>query len=281
MPGQAQAAPVGGQRRREPASRRGCRSRRSAAVQRDEVAQQVGIAPGRRQQQVAALARRAVAAFGARHVVGDGAHLGVGAGRAQAKAARAISGRSGQSSPIAATSGQSTPSAASTGAAATSFVAGAVDGVADAQIGDAAPHRSRIAPGDHHRRDAAARQQLEAVAVERAEGLEGLALLADVDAAIGEHAVDVEDRDAHALRREQELGRELQHRVEGASAMDGAVSRASGAVTRPLASAHPLVRFMATTLELVLLYPVAAVTGVVACRLARLPPCWATWWWAC
>ena len=57
----------------------------------------------------------------------------------------------------------------------------------------------------------------------RAEGLEGLALLADVDAAIGEHAVDVEDRDAHALRREQELRRELQHRVEGASAMDGAV----------------------------------------------------------
>src|SRR5262249_46809742 len=50
--------------------------------------------------------------------------------------------------------------------------------------------------------------------VERGKGLELLAALGDVDAAIGQHAVHIEDRGldakARALRFEQQLGRKLE-----------------------------------------------------------------------
>jgi hypothetical protein len=48
------------------------------------------------------------------------------------------------------------------------------------------------------------------------EGLEGLALLADVEPAVGQHAVDIEERQPHAdaqpgaLGAQQQLGREVQ-----------------------------------------------------------------------
>ena len=48
------------------------------------------------------------------------------------------------------------------------LVADAVERMRNTEIGDAAPHRRRIAAGDDQRQDAAARQQLQAVAVERA-----------------------------------------------------------------------------------------------------------------
>ena len=55
-------------------------------------------------------------------------------------------------------------------------------------------------------------QQLQAEAVQDVEALERLALLGEVQAAVGQHAVDVEEGDAHALGREQQLGRETQGR---------------------------------------------------------------------
>ena len=67
-------------------------------------------------------------------------------------------------------------------------------------------------PRDDDRHDAAGGEQLQALAVEGRERLERLAVGADVDAAVGEHAVDVEDRRgdafARAARGKQQLGRE-------------------------------------------------------------------------
>ena len=96
------------------------------------------------------------------------------------------------------------------------LVGGPVGGVHQAEVGDPATHRRRIAAGDDDRHDPALGQQLEAVAVQGRERLEGLALLADVDPAIGEDAVDIEDRRGDALagaaRRQQQLGGEGQRR---------------------------------------------------------------------
>ena len=96
------------------------------------------------------------------------------------------------------------------------LVGSAVGGVHQAEVGDPATHRRRIAAGDDDRHDPALGQQLEPVAVEGRERLEGLALLADVDPAVGEDAVDIEDRRGDALaraaRRQQQLGGEGQRR---------------------------------------------------------------------
>ena len=59
-------------------------------------------------------------------------------------------------------------------------------------------------------------KQLQAVPVERAEGLEFLAALAEVDAAVVEHTVDIEDRGPDALRLQQQRRREAQRRRVGA-----------------------------------------------------------------
>src|SRR5205085_10041259 len=64
----------------------------------------------------------------------------------------------------------------------------------------------RVAPGDHHRRDAGALQQLESQAVERMEALECLALVRIQDPAVGHDPVDVEEGDLDALRCQQQLG---------------------------------------------------------------------------
>jgi hypothetical protein len=102
------------------------------------------------------------------------------------------SGRSGQSSPIAATSAQSMPSSPADLRRGQLVVHAEARAPARGRPAGGAPRR--VAPGDDHGLDAALRQQLQAMAVERVEGLEGLAVLADVQPPVGEHAVDVEDR---------------------------------------------------------------------------------------
>jgi len=94
------------------------------------------------------------------------------------------------------------------------LVGRAVGSVEDAEVGHAPAHRGRIATGDDDRDDAGVGKELHALAVERRKGLERLAGGADVDAAVGEDAVDVEDRRADAgagaARRKQKARRELE-----------------------------------------------------------------------
>jgi hypothetical protein len=90
------------------------------------------------------------------------------------------------------------------------LVFGAVVHMLDAERLEPYAQRLGIAPGDHRRRDARALQQLEAVAVEDAEALEGFAVLGEIDAAVGQHAVDVEEGHAHILRGKQGLGLEIE-----------------------------------------------------------------------
>ena len=61
------------------------------------------------------------------------------------------------------------------------------------QRGQAPAQRGRVASCHHGRRDAGALQQLDAVAVERMEALDRLALVGEVETAVGQHAVDVEE----------------------------------------------------------------------------------------
>ena len=56
---------------------------------------------------------------------------------------------------------------------------------------------------------------LQAQAIEDVEALERLALVGEIQAAIGEHAVDVEEGDLDVLGREQPLGREAEPRGHG------------------------------------------------------------------
>src|SRR3954466_10229285 len=79
----------------------------------------------------------------------------------------------------------------------------AVAHMLDSQCLETHPERFRIAPGDDRWRDARHPQKLEAIAVEDAESLERLAMFAEVDAAVGQHAIDVEERDANVLRCQQ------------------------------------------------------------------------------
>ena len=67
-----------------------------------------------------------------------------------------------------------------------------LDGELTRAVGD----RFRGAPGNDRARDAGVLQHLHTVAIEDVEGLERLAAGADVERAVGEDAVDVEDREA-------------------------------------------------------------------------------------
>ena len=77
---------------------------------------------------------------------------------------------------------------------------------------------------DDQRLDAAGHQQLQPLAVERAEGLDGFAVLADVEPPVGQHAIDVEDRglqaQAAALRAQQQLGRKAWRGQHGRGGRD-------------------------------------------------------------
>jgi hypothetical protein len=86
------------------------------------------------------------------------------------------------------------------------------NGVLHAQRLEPHPQRQRVAARDDCGGDAGLLQQLEPVSIQRVEALEGLARLADVQPAVRQHAIDVEERHAHRLGSQQQLGRKLQHR---------------------------------------------------------------------
>ena len=83
--------------------------------------------------------------------------------------------------------------------------------VRDAQLLRAVRDGRRRAAGDPGDDDACARQHVEPDAVERGERLELVAVIVDVDAPVGEHAVDVARQQAHATRAGSEIG---VHRVK-------------------------------------------------------------------
>ena len=77
------------------------------------------------------------------------------------------------------------------------LVRGALDHVRDRKLRGPALDRRRLASGKDRGGHARRLQHLHAVAVEDVERLERFALRTDVERAIGEHAVDVEDREAN------------------------------------------------------------------------------------
>src|SRR5690606_30704226 len=89
-------------------------------------------------------------------------------------------------------------------------VLAALEQVRDTQVpGPAFDHRG-LAPADDRRGHARGHQHLDAMAVEGIEGLEFAAVLEEVQAAIGKHAIDVEHRQ---LDRLAALHQVLVHRV--------------------------------------------------------------------
>ena len=78
------------------------------------------------------------------------------------------------------------------------LVRGTEHHVRHAQVHRAMPHRRCVAAGDPGDLDACALQHLDALAVEREVGLELASVVVDVDAAVGQHAVDVERQQADA-----------------------------------------------------------------------------------
>ena len=94
------------------------------------------------------------------------------------------------------------------------LVGDGVERLTDAEIGKAAPQRRRVASADDNRHDAAARKQLQPVAVEGRERLQPLAVLVDVDAAVGENAVDVEERRPNAVARAARNQKQLRSEAE-------------------------------------------------------------------
>src|SRR5690606_22727746 len=67
----------------------------------------------------------------------------------------------------------------------------------DAEIGGASQHDGRFARADDGGDDAGVLQQLDAVAVEHVEGFHHFAVGTEVQAAVGEYAIDVEDHHPH------------------------------------------------------------------------------------
>ena len=108
------------------------------------------------------------------------------------------------------------------------LVFGAVMGMRDAQGMHAGAQGHTVAPTDDHRRDARALQQLEPMTVKGVESLDGFGrgigqigalggvarrqVLTEIQAAIGEHTVDIKKSHPHRLRLQQELWRDLQGR---------------------------------------------------------------------
>ncbi len=77
----------------------------------------------------------------------------------------------------------------------------------NAQLLRAMRHRGRAAPGDPRDDDAGVCQQMHRDAVERTERLELVAVVVDVDASVGQHAVDVARQQAHAARAGGQVSR--------------------------------------------------------------------------
>ena len=194
-PARARSAPRAG---RAGAVRRPSVAQRASSVLQVAV-QQRGVAAAGHQQQVAELARRAVAAAARGDVVRPRARTSACALARRAGEAGARQQR--QVGPVVADGRHLGPVQAQRGQQRLrrgQLVVRAVDRVRQAQVGDAPAHRRRIAAGDDHRRDAALRAAASGRGRRACEGLERLAVLADVEAAVGEHAVDIEDRALHA-----------------------------------------------------------------------------------
>ncbi|MNV86731.1 hypothetical protein D3C71_1807840 [compost metagenome] len=83
------------------------------------------------------------------------------------------------------------------------FVFSAKNRVLHPQGLQAQPQRCGITARDHCRGNARLLQQLEAVPVQGVEPLEGLARLAEVQAAIRQHTIDIKKSHAHVLGAQQ------------------------------------------------------------------------------
>src|SRR5439155_12747528 len=79
--------------------------------------------------------------------------------------------------------------------------------VMDAERGAAVAARAHVAAGEHGDVDAELLQELDAIAVAYAEALAPRAVADPVEVTIGEHAVDDEAEQAHALEAGGQLGR--------------------------------------------------------------------------
>jgi len=88
----------------------------------------------------------------------------------------------------------------SQGAKIAHFVLASLDHVADGEFPTAACHRRGAAPGNDGDVDAGVRQQLQSVAVLDVETLQWLAARAVIQAAIGEHAIHIQDQQANRGR---------------------------------------------------------------------------------
>ena len=80
------------------------------------------------------------------------------------------------------------------------FVGDALMQVRNAQFSCPCRDNAGVAPGDDRRLNARRLQHFHAVAIERIEGLHGVAVDGEKQAAVGEHAVDVENHQFHAAR---------------------------------------------------------------------------------
>ena len=81
------------------------------------------------------------------------------------------------------------------------------------QLLQAQTQRRRIASRDHGGGNARLLQQLEAVAIQCVKALDGFARSAEVQAAVGQHAIHIKKHHAHRLRLQQQCGVEVQSRA--------------------------------------------------------------------
>ncbi len=79
------------------------------------------------------------------------------------------------------------------------FLLGAKNGVSHAQLLQAQAQWSAVPPRDDRGGDARLLQQFDAMAIQGVKALEGFARFTEVQAAIGEHPIDIEKRHAHRL----------------------------------------------------------------------------------
>jgi hypothetical protein len=81
---------------------------------------------------------------------------------------------------------------------------------ADAKGLKSHPQGPGITAGDDGGCDAGHCEQFQAMPIQRAEALQRFTLLGEVQAAVSEDAVHIEESHANALCREQQLGRKVQ-----------------------------------------------------------------------